>query len=213
MKIFTCEQGSIDWYQARAGMPTASHFKDLFIGPRGGQANRRTYMLRLAGEILTGEPMEQIWNGHMERGRIMENEARNFYALDIGMEPERVGFIRNDRASGPVGCSPDSLVGSDGALEIKTAMPHILLEAILKDAPPAEHVAQCQGILWVAEREWIDLSIYWPRLPPFVKRLHRDQDFIDSLVVAVDAFNEELQEIVERVRRYGRDDCADMEAA
>src|SRR6185312_8191995 len=96
-----------------------------------------------------------------ERGKIMEDEARNFYAFTSAVEPERVGFIQN----GPRGCSPDSLIGASGMLEIKTALPHILIDRILKDDAPPEHKAQCQGNLWIAEREWIDLAIYWPRLP------------------------------------------------
>lgn len=201
MQIVDCEQGTEAWFRARMGMPTASEFSTVMASGRGGgeSKTRRTYMLKLAGEIVTGEPMENYTNAHMERGKIMEDEARDFYALVSDVDPQRVGFIVN----GPKGCSPDSLIGNAGMLEIKTALPHILADLILRDQFPPEHMAQCQGALWVAEREWIDLSVYWPRMPKFVKRLHRDETYIKTLAQAVDQFNAELTETVDRLRRYG----------
>jgi hypothetical protein len=178
------------------GLPTASEFATVMASDKGGgeSKTRRTYMLKLAGEILTGEPMENYSNAHMERGKDMEDEARNLYSFITDAEPERVGFIIN----GPKGCSPDSLLGSSGMLEVKTKLPHLLLDVLIKDQFPPEHKAQCQGALWVAEREWIDIAVYWPKLPLFVKRAYRDEPYIASLVAAVDDFNTELHEIVAR---------------
>lgn len=207
MQIIHCEQGSGDWFRARMGIPTASEFASLLANGKGGGESkmRRTYMLKLAGEIITGDPMESYCSADMERGRIMEGEARDLYAFMTDIEPQRVGFVR----SGDKGCSPDALIGADGMLEIKTKSPHILLDVLLKDEFPPEHRAQCQGALWVAEREWIDLACYWPRLPLFVRRAYRDDGYIATIAGAVRQFNEELAEIVERVRRYG----AEREAA
>ncbi len=87
-------------------------------------------------------------------------------------------------------------------LEIKTSFPHILIDRMLKDEFPAEYKAQCQGQLWVAEREWVDIAIYWPKLPLFVKRTYRDETYIKELAGAVDQFNTELAAMVDRVRAY-----------
>jgi hypothetical protein len=203
MRIVECEQGTEEWFRARAGMPTASEFSTVMASGKAGAESktRRTYMLKLAGEILTGEPMESFSNAHMERGKAIEDEARNLYAFAADVEPRQVGFVVN----GPKGCSPDSLVGEVGAVEIKTKLPHLLIDALLKDEFVPEHKAQCQGVLWVAEREWIDLVVYWPRLPLLVKRAYRDEAYIASMSKAVDAFNEELQATVEKIRAYGQD--------
>jgi YqaJ-like viral recombinase domain len=197
-EIVDCEQGSESWWRARMGIPTASEFATVIASGRGGgdSKTRRAYMLKLAGEIITGEPMESYSNGHMERGKSMEDEARNFYAFMTDAPIARVGFIRN----GSKGCSPDSLIGSNGMLEIKTKLPHLLIELLLKDDFPPEHKAQCQGALWVAEREWIDISVYWPKLPPFIKRAYRDDSYIATLAKSVDEFNDELAATVEKVR-------------
>lgn len=201
MQVFDFPQRSPDWYAARAGIPTASEFATVLAkGKDGGDSKtRKTYLLKLAGEVVTGEPSESYDNAHMERGREMEDEARDFYAFMHDAALSRVGFIRN----GDKGCSPDALIGNDGILEIKTALPHILIGYILKGAFPPEHRAQCQGALWVAQREWIDLAVYSPRLPLFVKRQHRDDAYIATLATAVDEFNAELADTVARVRAYG----------
>lgn len=200
--IHTCEQGSEAWFHVRKGMATASEFECLMKKGRDGKtpsATRRTYMLQLAGEILTGEPPENFFSIYTERGKQLEAEARDLYAMVTDTAPEQVGFITNHG----VGCSPDSLIGDDGMLEIKTKKPALLVDAIVTDQFLDEHKAQCQGALWVAEREWIDLVAYWPGLPPFIKRAYRDDEYIAALAAAVTAFNAELAEMVGKVRAYG----------
>lgn len=198
MEVLPVEQGSPEWFAARRGIPTASQFATIMASGRGGgeSKTRRTYMLKLAGEILTGEPMDSFSNAHTERGHEMEPDARNYYAFMKGVEPELVGFIRN----GDKGASPDSLIGSDGLLEIKTKLPHLLLDVLLKGDFPPEHKAQCQGQLWVAEREWIDLVCYWPKMPSLIVRAFRDEPYIKQISDAVDQFNGELAEIVSRFK-------------
>lgn len=200
-QILNCEQGSPEWFRARMGIPTASEFSCILANGKDGGASktRRTYLMKLAGEILTGEPMETCTTSDMERGKVMEAEARDFYSFMCDAEPQRVGFI----VDGPKGCSPDALIGASGMLEIKSKKPHILIEVLLKGEFPAEHKAQCQGALWIAGREWIDIGCYWPKLPLFVKRAYREDGYIATLAGAVNRFNEELAETVERVRRYG----------
>lgn len=201
MEIFDCDQNSEEWFRARMGIPTASEFGAI-LSPGKGKAEsktRRTYLLKLAGEILTGDMMDHPTSFHMERGKIMEDEARNAYSFQTDADPVRVGFVRN----GPKGCSPDSLIGDDGMLEIKTKVPHLIIDVLVKDEFPEEHIAQCQGALWVCEREWIDIAVYWPKLPLFIKRAYRDEAFISKLADAVDLFNSELASTVERIRRYG----------
>ena len=78
-----------------------------------------------------------------------------------------------------------------------------MIETILRGEFPPEHKAQCQGQLWIAGREWIDIAVYWPGLPIFITRAHRDESYIRELAEAVDTFNTELDLIVDRVRSYG----------
>lgn len=197
VEIFDCEQNSPEWYAARLGIPTASEFSTVMA--KGEGKTRSTYMRKLAGEILTGEPAESYNNGHMERGKAMEAEALGLYSFVHDVEMTVVGFVRN----GTKGCSPDRLVGATGGVEVKTRLPHLMIELLLRNEMPPEHRAQVQGGMWVAERQWWDFVCYWPKLPLFVKRIYRDEAYIANLTAEVDAFTSDLSEMVERVRNYG----------
>lgn len=200
MQILNCEQGSPEWFEARMGIPTASEFKTIIAVNKDAKdkKTRQAYMRKLAGEILTGLPMESYSNGDMQRGKDQEDEARDLYAMLASLEPQRVGFIMNHGA----GCSPDSLIGDDGGLEIKSALPHVQIERLECGEMPAEHRAQVQGNIWLAEREWWDFASYCPRLPLFVTRVPRDDGYIATLAGAVKSFNEDLAELVARMRAY-----------
>lgn len=206
MEIITCDQGSTEWFAARAGIVTASEFQTLLMKGKGGgeSLTRKTYMRKLAGEIITGEPMEAFTNAHMERGKVMEQEARDLYAFMTDTEPQQIGFIK----SGRKGASPDSLIDESGGLEIKTRLPHLMIELLESGEMPNEHVAQVQGGMWVAEREWWDFVAYWPKLPLFVKRVYRDEAYIKKLSEAVDQFNGELDALVARIKSYDMREAA-----
>lgn len=202
--IHDCEQGGLDWFEARRGLPTASEFHTVLAKGRDGGASitRRKYLYTLAAEIITGEVAESYTNAHMERGKAMEAEARAMYAVLCDDPLTRVGFVSDlDKKAG---CSPDSLIGDKGILEIKTKLPALHLETMFRSDFPPDHKAQCQGALWIAEREYIDLAVYWPGLPLVRHRATRDDAYIRDLEKAVVVFNEELAETVERVRRYGQ---------
>lgn len=202
LQIFECEQGTPEWFASRLGIPTASEFDTVLAKGKGGgeSKTRRTYMLKLAGERITGEPMYSYSNDHMERGKEMEAEARDLYAMVTDIEPQRVGFLRR----GDAGASPDSLISTNGMLEIKTKLAHLQLDVLLTDELPPDHKAQCQGQLWIAGREWVDFVSYWPGLPLFIKRVYRDEPYITRLKTEVDAFNSEMLELIERVKQYKR---------
>lgn len=199
LQIIDCEQGSPEWRLARLGIPTASEFSTIMAtgrSPGSPSKERRKYMLTLIGERLTGEVLESYSNAHMERGLVMEAEACDWYAFQHDTELERVGFIRN----GDMGCSPDRLIGSDGILEIKTHIPSVLFEVQLARVLPSEHIPQIQGQLWIAEREWCDFVAYWPKLKPFVLRVHRDKSKIAEIASAVSQFNDEMLNLMEKLK-------------
>jgi hypothetical protein len=183
LEIINCEQGSDEWIRCRMGTPTASEFHTVMArGKDGGRSlTRDAYMRKLAGEILTEEPAPEGYsNGFMERGKLLEAEGRAMFSFMQDVEPEIIGFIRNGRK----GASPDSLIGTDAGLEIKTAIPAVQIERLQgKDRVPPEYVAQVQGSLWVSERDHWWFMSYCPKLPS-----------------AVDAFNEELDNLVNSIR-------------
>lgn len=199
MQVFNMDQGGDEWFQARLGIPTASKFATVMA--KGEGKTRSEYMRKLAGEIITGEVTESFSNSHTERGKEMEDEARQTYAFINSVEPELVGFIRN----GDKGASPDSIIGVIGGLEIKTALPHIQIDRLERNRLPPEHKAQVQGNLWVSDREWWDFVSYWPRLPMLCVRVFRDEDYIKTMSDEIDRFNDEKTALIERIRSYGQE--------
>lgn len=198
MEIVQCEQNSVEWIEARLGIPTASQFSAIVARGKGGAPSktRLTYLRKLAGERITGEPAESFRNAHMDRGHALEAEARALYEFTNGVTVRQVGFIRNHGA----GASPDGLVGDDGLLEIKTALPHILIGYIEAGKFPAEHVAQAQAQIWIAEKQWCDLLVYWPLILPFEVRAERDDAYIEgTLIPGVQRFIADLDGTVARL--------------
>lgn len=202
MQVFECDQGSPEWYAARLGIPTASEFHTVMAKGKDGGASktRADYLRKLAGEVLTGEPMESYSNGWMERGKELEDEARSLYAFTKGVELQRVGFVRN----GDAGCSPDSLIGADSGLEIKIALPHVQIERLQRGTLPPEHRHQVQGSVWLTGRSSWEFISYCPKLPPLIVTCPRDDGYIATIKGAVDQFNSELAELVDQIRNYGQ---------
>jgi len=202
LQIIDVPQNSQEWLHARLGIPTASCFGQVVAPGRADQPSkqRQTYMLTLLGERLTGELSEQASSPNFDRGHRMEIDAANDYEFRQRVTTETIGFMRR----GNVGCSPDRLItGTRGLVEIKSKKANLQLAAILADELPAEHKAQVQGGLLVSGYEYCDFVSYWPGLPLFVKRVYRDEAYIDWLRDELDAFNEELDALDRQMReRY-----------
>lgn len=194
--IYDFDQNTDEWRAARLGIPTASQFGTVLAKGRAGadSKGRRTYMLKLAGERLTGELADSFSNAHTDRGHAMEPEAIAAYAFMHDSDPKAVGFIR----LGDAGCSPDRLVGNVGLVEAKSRLPYIQIETLESDKVPSTAMPQLQGQLWICDREWVDYLSYCPRLPLFVKRVYRDEEYIKRLDDSIQEFNEELAALVSK---------------
>lgn len=204
------EQRSEEWYRLRLGIPTASVFATVMAsGVDGGESiGRKKLLYQLAGERLTGRPAERFSNPDMQRGVDMEPAARAFYKRTRFADIEEIGFIRrtiHNPFGEPliVGCSPDSLIGKNKLLQIKTMKPELLIPLAENGARgfPAEHRAQCQGELWVSGREETDLMIFYEGMPVApTYTIARDEIFIKKIRDACEVFTYDLRKLVERLR-------------
>lgn len=197
-EIIACEQGTPEWFEARLGMPTASRFKDVMA--RGDLKMRSKYLRQLAGEIMTGEPMETYTNPKMERGREQEHDLRLRYASEYEVDVAQIGFMKMNPQLCRTGCSPDGLIGDDGMIEIKSAEPHVLIE-YLQGKSLYDHMHQVMGQLWISGRKWCDLVIGYPKMPLCVTRVERIDTSIAGLAGEIKAFNRDLDELVTVLRR------------
>lgn len=187
------DQNTLEWLQLRLGIPTASVFdKILTPAKRQRSAQAEHLMDRLIFEWMTGEAAEDEarrateW---MQRGIEEEDAAIAAYEFDADAQTEPGGFFTID--SGLAGASPDRLVGKEGLLEIKCPLGPTQVGAWRRGVE-VDHLCQIQGQLWIAEREWVDLFSYHPKLPLTAKRVYRDEEFIKDLALAVHDFIEQM---------------------
>jgi len=195
-----CEQGTDEWKRLRLGIPTASRFKDVLA--KGTGVTRKAYMMQLAAETLTGEIAESYSNAAMEWGTATEPKARDTYQFITGNDVNQVSFITHDTIA--AGYSPDGLVLDVGTIEIKCPKTTTHIETVLSGKVPSEHKPQIQGGLWIAEREWLDFISFDPRIGSekcfFQIRVYRDTEYIKELEKEVIRFNDELAEIINKMR-------------
>lgn len=227
LEIIDVEQGTEAWLQARCGLVTASNFSSVLA--KGHGKMRRSYMLKVAGERVTGKPAETYKNPDMERGNLLEPVARELYEARTGNTVAKAGLFRD----GNLGYSPDGLVaegvifratqpiiaeagttytipneqivldsaGSEGLVEIKCRLAHIQAETLLCGEVPSENMAQIQGGLMVSGKAWLDYVSFCPGMPLFIKRVLPDADYFKTLRAELRTFEVELTAMVEQIRR------------
>lgn len=199
-KLHNVIQGTSEWLNLRAGIPTASEF-DSILTPKGKpSASAERLLFSLLAERIMGRPRIEAVSTWMNRGQEMEQDAVSFYELTREVETVPIGFITNQE--GTIGASPDRLVGDDGLLEIKVPAEHTHVSYLLKKAVDQAYYPQVQGQLWISERTWLDIMSWHPEMPPALIRVERDEEFISLLAAAVGEFSKLLEncshELVER---------------
>lgn len=166
-----CEQGSIEWLNARKGKLTASRVGEILGRKRDGNyyQKRLDYQDELIAEIMTGIAAETYVTAEMQFGIDHEHEARGAYEAANEVFVDRVGFVSHPFL-GRVGASPDGLIGKDGGLEIKIPKTVNHLRWRKAGIIPAEHRPQMLLNMDCCEREWWDFLSFDPRLNPEFKR-------------------------------------------
>ena len=192
-------QGSDEWQKARIGIPTASEFDCLITTKGEPSKSRLKYLYKLSAERITGIKENGYKNENMERGNILEAEARAFYELENSCEVEQVGICYLDEKK-QVACSPDGLVGKDGLIEIKCPLSYTHVSYLLGGVLPIEYFQQIQGQLYITGRKWCDFFSHYPGIKPFVFRVMPDKGFMANLDVELRKFLKELDEITKQIR-------------
>lgn len=194
------EQGSPEWFAARAGKVTASRVNDVLAKIKTGEsASRKNYKADLVVERLTGAKTEGFTNAAMQWGVDTEPQARAAYEVRTGNFVEQVAFVDHSNISN-FGCSPDGLVGKDGLIEIKCPNTATHLEYIEADAPPKNYYTQMQAQMACTGRQWCDFVSFDPRLPDglqlLIVRVNRDDKFIELMEEEIRMFLNEVDEKV-----------------
>lgn len=200
-KHLSLDQGSVEWLQARLGIPTASEIHKIITSTGMPSKQSKAYAYRLVAERLLGRTLVNLsYIDAIASGKQLEPEAISLYEFDRGVDTIKAGFVTTD--DGQVGCSPDRLVGQRGLLECKSPLPQTHISYLLDGFGGAYHCQrQCQ--LFVTEREYLDMMSYCRELPPVIVRYRRDEVFIAMLSLALEKFCSMLHEMTFRAVALG----------
>ena len=188
------QQGTDEWFAARLGKVTASRAADVMT--KKGSAARANLSAQLVLERLTNTKGESFSSAAMQWGVDQEPFARAAYEAHSGVWVDTVGFVQHPTIE-RAGASPDGLVGHDGLVEIKCPNTSTMIDTLLTGKVPSNYVTQMQMQMACTGRAWCDYAVFDSRMPVkaqlFVKRVQRDQKFIDDLNKEIIAFLSEVE--------------------
>ena len=188
------QQGTDEWFAARLGKVTASRAADVMT--KKGSAARANLSAQLVLERLTNTKGESFSSAAMQWGVDQEPFARAAYEAHSGVWVDTVGFVQHPTI-GRAGASPDGLVGHDGLVEIKCPNTATTIDTLLTGKVPSNYATQMQMQMACTGRVWCDYAVFDSRMPVkaqlFVKRVQRDQKFIDDLNKEIIAFLAEVE--------------------
>lgn len=206
MPFTDVDQHDIDWLKMRTGCTTASRMHEIVArltrksanGEKGDyKASRRSYMIELICERLTGRASETYVTDWMNRGIEDEMMARASYELETGQDVTNGGFYLHDSIEF-FGASPDGRVGEKGLLELKNLKPEKHYDILRGGEIQEQFIWQMNAQLACApEREWVDYGSYCkemlsPKLRLFIRRHYRDKERVAEVELEVKKFNAEL---------------------
>ena len=202
------EQGSPEWMSLRIGKIGGSRVADVLTEGRGGAESltKRKYKNELIRERLTGRKLDTYKTPAMQRGIDLEPMARAWYEVKYNTFVDQVAIVLHPTIDGGQ-CSPDGIVEATNSLiEIKIPNPENHLDNYLTGGKQLEqYYDQVQWQLaCMPEKEFCDLVSYDPEMPDhlqgFVKRIYRDDEYINNMQNAVIAFLSEIETIVNNLK-------------
>ena len=194
MEIINCIQGSPEWFAERLGKLTGSEAQAISANGAG----LKTLVNKLVAERLTGKVENGYTNADMERGKELEEEARNAYELETGNTVTKVGFCKLDD---DVGSSPDGLINDDGGIEIKCFKDSTFVDYMFTGKVDTAYEWQCQFNLFVTGRKWWDYVVYNPNFKKslIIKRLDRDEIAIEKIKTGIETGKAMIKAMMEKL--------------
>jgi hypothetical protein len=200
-RVIYCEQGSPEWHQARCGIISASNMKSLFTsrGEKTASGVRETYLNQVIAERLMQKPMDTFQSYDMERGTLLEAQARANFEMYLDVTVQEVGFHMHDDYD--IGCSPDGLFADTG-VEIKCPKANTHVRYMRSKKLPSEYIQQVQGTMYVMNLERYYFMSYHPDLKPIIIEVKRDNELIDKaaeiLIAAANIVKTETEKLNEQ---------------
>lgn len=180
--------------------PTSDAVKRALRGELTVEASdvAKRYAADLAFERINGSPFQEppkAWV--LERGHEMEALARMHYEARTQAFVTESGLCVDD--DNVFAYSSDGLVDDEGIIEIKAPIDSIKIMTMWRTGDVSEYIHQMQGGMWLTGRKWCDFILYAPMLANagkelYVKRIYRDEEFIDAMVLELRRFENMVNE-------------------
>ena len=174
-------QGTPEWDAIRAGKWSAS--KGAVIMGGLDTSGLRDLILDLAWGRVYGAPDPGFKSKAMERGHLVEPEARDWFAFDRDVSVEECGFVEHGRIP-HFGWSPDGLYNARrNAIEAKCPLHKAWMLVQETGRVPAEYRWQCKFACFVGQLDGLVFVAYHPRaggLTVDVEITNSDKDQIEG---------------------------------
>ena len=187
-------QGTKEWLAIRRGIPTASMFKRICTAAKAQYAaGADEYAADLLADTL-GVYRSDASGEDIDRGHRLEDEARRWTRLQLGIPIRQVGFILSD--CGRYGYSPDGILADGRPLEVKAPNVKTIIGWHLKGGLPPEHAPQVHGAMFVTGAQAAVFTAYsdHPDVANLLVEVERS-DFTEKLGECVLKFCDRLDEI------------------
>ena len=185
---FDIDQRTDEWRREKLGKFSGSDFHIML----GNSQAKKDFLWEKFAEIkYQDSDREDYQSMYMERGTLLEPEARRVYSALVEKPVDEVGLVEDDgEFDGWAVCSPDGLVDQEGIIEIKCLSGKYHEQYTNTDSEKFEYIkpeykTQVQYNLFITDRKWCDFVYYHPRAGIHVIHIERDEEYIEKIKEAL----------------------------
>lgn len=196
IKYHNLKQNTEEWFAIRKGKMTASNAQAIGNADKG----LSSYIIEILSDKLATKS-DTYTNPDIERGKELEDNARQLYAKKNKVKVKECGFVENDAYSN-AGCSPDGLISTDGLIEIKCPNNFNYVKLLLEPEVKSEYMWQIQMQLLITEREWCDYVCYNENFKNniIIQRVLPNKEMQDKIIIGLEKGNQLLEELNNKLK-------------
>lgn len=204
-RVSETPQNTTEWLLERLGKPSGSVLDRIVTSTGKLSSSRDDLVNRAVAELILEVPDETFQSDSMLRGKLLEDDALEFFNFTNDFEFKKVGFVEKlDENGEPMGYgfSPDALWGKM-FLELKVPEPHTHLAYLSLNDVPKTYFQQTQMPFLVGMESGIFGSFH-PNLPCVCVKVNPDEKWLklaEPLVLeTVQMIKEKFEELSKKVR-------------
>lgn len=194
-------QGSELWHEARIDSIGGTGISKLITNSKGERSKSRDdYLLEKAGDIISRDTKPNFQSWEMKWGHKYEPQAIELFSFIQDVEVQTCAMIFYDEKRN-WHISPDFFNENlKFGGEIKCPQLKEFKRIIDKGEFPVKHTLQCQAGLALTEFDHWWFVAFFPNLPPFIRRVERDESLIKIIRAEVNIFLRDLNNLIEEMK-------------